>query len=118
MAEGKQKCKYWEKCYRKDKTHKQKFFHPGDILDAGTSAKGKSTVDLTGKKVVFTGTLSGGTRKQAEAKAIDAGCQVIKAISSKTHYLVCGEEPGGKLTYAENLGNSCYYLKTLLKPIQ
>jgi hypothetical protein len=25
-----QKCKYWAKCYRKDKDHKKNFLHPGD----------------------------------------------------------------------------------------
>ena len=26
----KTKCKYWEKCYRKDAAHKKNFVHPGD----------------------------------------------------------------------------------------
>ncbi|KAL3860121.1 hypothetical protein ACJMK2_010286 [Sinanodonta woodiana] len=28
------KCQYWDKCYRKDKTHKSTYIHPGDPEDA------------------------------------------------------------------------------------
>lgn len=29
----KEKCKYWEKCFRKDPAHKRDFLHPGDKED-------------------------------------------------------------------------------------
>lgn len=30
---SKPKCKYWEKCYRKDAGHKAGFLHPSDDTD-------------------------------------------------------------------------------------
>lgn len=32
---SKQKCKYGEKCYRKDKDHKKNFLHPEEDGDTG-----------------------------------------------------------------------------------
>ena len=30
FAAKKEKCKYWSKCYRKEKAHLAEFLHPGD----------------------------------------------------------------------------------------
>lgn len=34
------KCKYWDKCFRKDKGHKKLYIHPGDP-DEKQAAKGR-----------------------------------------------------------------------------
>lgn len=31
----KEKCKYWSKCFRKEKAHLAEFLHPGDKEDKG-----------------------------------------------------------------------------------
>jgi DNA ligase (NAD+) len=59
---------------------------------------------LAGKNFVITGTLP--TLKREEAKAIieSAGGRVTGSVTSKTHYLIAGEEAGSKLTKAQELG--------------
>ena len=59
---------------------------------------------LAGKSFVITGTLP--SLKRSEAKKIieQVGGKVTGSVSSKTDYLVVGENPGSKLTKAEQLG--------------
>jgi DNA ligase (NAD+) len=59
---------------------------------------------LAGQVFVVTGTLP--TLKREEAKALiqQAGGKVTDSVSSKTNYLVVGEEAGSKLAKAEKLG--------------
>lgn len=45
---------------------------------------------LTGKKVVFTGTLKSMTRSEAEQLAVDAGARPVGSVSGKTDYMVVG----------------------------
>ncbi len=57
---------------------------------------------LTGKTVVFTGTLSL-SRSEAKEKALQAGAKVSSSLSSKTDYLVIGADPGKKVDQAREL---------------
>ena len=52
--------------------------------------------DLSGKTVVITGVLSGMTREEAAATAVDCGATVTGSVSSNTDYLIVGEKPGMK----------------------
>ncbi|HET6782190.1 MAG TPA: NAD-dependent DNA ligase LigA [bacterium] len=58
---------------------------------------------LAGKRVVFTGTLPHLPRGRAEALAKERGAIVAGSVSSKTDYLVAGEDPGSKLEKARKL---------------
>jgi DNA ligase (NAD+) len=58
---------------------------------------------LAGKRVVFTGTLSALPRGRAEALAKERGAIVASSVSSKTDYLIAGEDPGSKLDRARKL---------------
>lgn len=58
---------------------------------------------LAGKRVVFTGTLARLPRTRAEALAKEHGAIVGGSVSSKTDYLVTGEDPGSKLDRARKL---------------
>jgi DNA ligase (NAD+) len=59
---------------------------------------------LVGKTVVLTGTLPTLTRPDATARIEAAGGKVTGSVSKKTDFLVAGEDPGTKLTKAQEIG--------------
>jgi DNA ligase (NAD+) len=59
---------------------------------------------LRGKTLVLTGTLPDLTREEATEMVEAAGGKVTGSVSKKTDYLVAGEDPGTKLTKAEEIG--------------
>jgi len=56
---------------------------------------------LVGKSILFTGTLSQVSRKEAQGMAAAAGAKNISAVSSKLNILVVGEKAGSKLKKAK-----------------
>ena len=59
---------------------------------------------LTGKTVVFTGTLTQTTRDEAKALALGAGAKVSSSVSTKTDFVILGENAGSKAKKAQELG--------------
>ena len=59
---------------------------------------------LTGKTLVITGSLPTLSREEASERIETAGGKVTGSVSKKTDYVVVGEDPGSKLTKAEQLG--------------
>src|SRR5918999_1368687 len=61
---------------------------------------------LSGKTFVLTGTLATMSREQAVEAIQSLGGKVTGSVSKKTDHVVCGADPGSKLTKAESLGVS------------
>jgi DNA ligase (NAD+) len=59
---------------------------------------------LTGKTIVFTGTLPTLSRTDAEERARTNGAHVSSSVSPKTDYVVAGNDPGSKADKARDLG--------------
>jgi DNA ligase (NAD+) len=72
--------------------------------DDGPPPEVEETGPLSGKRIVLTGALPVLTREEATELVEDAGGKVTGSVSKKTDYVVAGEDPGSKLTKAEELG--------------
>lgn len=66
--------------------------------------KSAQSQPLTGKTFVLTGTLASMTREEAKEKLEALGAKVAGSVSSKTSFVVAGEDAGSKLTKAKELG--------------
>lgn len=72
-----------------------------DVINPKTVSRDSA---LSGKSVVFTGSLNQFTRDEAKELARRAGAKVISSISRNTDFLVSGADPGSKVVKAEELG--------------
>ncbi len=69
---------------------------------------------LNGKSFVVTGSLESMARDEAHKKIIQLGGVISSSVSSKTDYLVAGEDPGSKLEKAQKFGTKILSEKEFL----
>jgi DNA ligase (NAD+) len=72
---------------------------------------------MEGLTFVITGTLEGFTRDEAKEMIEKSGGKVIDSVSSKTNYLLLGENPGSKLQKAKELRVAIISIDNLRKMI-
>lgn len=74
------------------------------IIKPVKKSSDSASAKLSGKTFVLTGTLSSMSRDEAKAKILANGGQVSGSVSSKTSFVVAGDNPGSKIDEAERLG--------------
>ena len=82
----------------------EKLRSKGLKMEQEASGRRSTGGPLTGKTIVLTGTLPDLTREEATALIRRAGGKVTNSVSKKTDYVVAGDNPGSKLSKAEELG--------------
>jgi DNA ligase (NAD+) len=75
-----------------------------EMLDIEEAEKPKSDTAVSGKTIVFTGSLEKMTRSEAKARAESLGAKVAGSVSAKTDLVVAGPGAGSKLKEAEKHG--------------
>ena len=77
--------------------------HLANELTVKDAEKRAADSPVSGKTVVFTGTLSRISRVEAKARAESLGAKVAGSVSAKTDYVIAGEDAGSKLKKAREL---------------
>lgn len=75
-----------------------------ELTEVTTPESRAAGTEITGKTLVFTGTLTRMGRAEAKARAEAMGAKVAGTVSARTDILIAGEGAGSKATKAAELG--------------
>lgn len=75
-----------------------------ELQDVGSIDADRANSELSGKSIVFSGSLARFGRNQARKMAERAGARTVTSLTHSTDYLVVGEKPGSKMKKAEEAG--------------
>lgn len=73
------------------------------VLDDEKAKAANPNAPLSGKNLLFTGTLANMKRDEGEEMARQAGAKIVSSVSKNLDYLVAGEAAGSKLEKAQKL---------------
>ncbi len=76
----------------------------GNVLNIEALEAPAAESPVSGKTVVFTGSLLTMTRAEAKARAESLGAKVAGSVSKKTDYVIIGADAGSKARKAQDLG--------------
>lgn len=89
--------------YFKDERNQKMVFDLEKYLKILPTIKKESDGKFAGKSIIFTGGLEKMSRAEAKKTAEDLGFKVVSSVSSKTDFVVVGEDSGSKLKKAQEL---------------
>lgn len=89
--------------YFKDERNQKMVFDLEKYLKILPHQKNEKSGKFSGKSIIFTGTLEKMSRAEAKKTAEDLGFKVVSSVSSKTDFVVVGEDSGSKLKKAQEL---------------
>lgn len=78
----------------------------------------EGSAPLSGKTYVLTGTLESMDRNTAKERLQALGAKVSGSVSKKTYAVVCGSDPGSKLTKANELGIRVIYEEEFVEKLK
>lgn len=89
-----------------------------ELINCGVTIAREDNITLdsifTGKSVVLTGTLDNMSRDEASSLLEKMGAKVVGSVSSKTNFILAGENAGSKLDKGKSLGITIISLDDLL----
>lgn len=87
----------------RDEKRKRMMLDVAAFLTITDATQKISSSQHAGKSIIFTGTLAKMTRAEAKKRAEEFGMKVVSSVSSKTDFVVVGEDAGSKLKKAQEL---------------